>query len=118
MVNKHRRVGDVKDIKILRRGVSGRATRMKITGSRDVAIVNKELQIRRVLGGLRSSMFVVDIMRNGEGEPTLFTLHGGGWGHGVGMCQAGAEGMALRDFEYPQILKHYFSGVEIKKLYD
>ena len=118
MVNKHRRVGDVKDIKILNRGVSGRAIRMKIVGSRDVAIINKELQIRRVLGGLKSSMFVVDTTRNSSGDPTLFTLHGGGWGHGVGMCQTGAEGMALREFEYSQILKHYYSGVEIKKLYD
>jgi SpoIID/LytB domain protein len=118
MVNKYRRVGDVRDINILKRGVSGRIVRLKIVGSRDVAIINKELQIRRILGGLRSSMFVVDIMRNSSGDPTLFTLHGGGWGHGVGMCQAGAEGMALREFEYSQILKHYYAGIEIKELYD
>jgi SpoIID/LytB domain protein len=118
IVNHHRRVGDVKDIKILRRGVSGRAVRIQIIGSRDNAIINKELQIRRVLGGLKSSMFVVDTKRNSSGNPTSFTLQGGGWGHGVGMCQAGAEGMALRGFECPQILGHYFSGVEIKDLYD
>lgn len=118
IVNRHRRVGDVTGIKILRRGVSGRAIRMKIIGSRDVAIINKELQIRRVLGGLRSSMFVVDVARDSSGAPTSFTFRGGGWGHGVGMCQAGAEGMALRGFDYAKILQHYFSGSEIKGLYD
>lgn len=91
---------------------------MQIIGSRDNTIVNKELQIRRILGGLKSSMFIVDIQRDSSGNPTSFTLHGGGWGHGVGMCQAGAEGMALRGFTCPQILEHYFSGTAIKKLYD
>ncbi len=118
IVNRRRRVGDVKEIKVLRRGVSGRARRIKIVGSRDNAVINKELRIRQVLGGLRSSMFIVDVKRDSDGAPTAFTFHGGGWGHGVGMCQSGAEGMALRGFEYEDILKHYFSGTEIKKLYD
>jgi SpoIID/LytB domain protein len=63
-------------------------------------------------------MFVVDINRDSSGNPTSFVFHGGGWGHGVGMCQAGVEGMALRGFKYTAILKHYYSGIETKKLYD
>jgi SpoIID/LytB domain protein len=117
-INKHRRVGNIKDIVILKRGVSGRAIKMKIVGDRDVAIINKELQIRRVLGGLKSSMFIVDIARDSSGAATSFTFRGGGWGHGVGMCQSGAEGMALRDFSYSEILGHYFAETEIKTLYD
>jgi SpoIID/LytB domain protein len=118
IVNKRWRVGDIKDIRLISRGVSGRARRMKIVGSRDIVVVNKELQIRRTLDGLRSSMFIVDIKRDSSGDPTSFTFYGGGWGHGVGMCQSGAEGMALRGFKYDEILKHYFSGTEIKKLYE
>ncbi len=118
MVNRRRSVGSVKDIKVLRRGISGRALCIKIEAARGPAIINKELQIRRVLGGLKSSMFVVDVERDSSGKPTAFVFRGGGWGHGVGMCQAGAEGMALRGFGYSHILKHYFSKIEISKLYE
>jgi len=118
IVNKHRNVGSVKDIRILRRGVSGRALRMKIVGSRDNAIINKELPIRKVLGGLKSSMFIVYIERDSSGKPESFFFRGGGWGHGVGMCQSGAEGMASRGFAYDKILAHYFSGTTFKTLYD
>ncbi len=117
-VNKHRNLGSIRDIKVLQRGVSGRAMRIKIVGSRDNAIINKELQIRRVLGGLKSSMFVVDIKRDSSGSPTSFEFTGGGWGHGVGMCQSGAEGMAFQGFKYTEILGHYYSGTEIRQLYD
>jgi len=117
-VNCHYRVGTVRDIKVLRRGVSGRALQVKITGSRDSVIITKELEIRRVLGGLKSSMFIVDANKSSSGKATSFTFYGGGWGHGVGMCQAGAEGMALRGFTYDEILTHYYSGATIKKLYE
>jgi stage II sporulation protein D len=40
-------------------------------------------------------------------------LSGHGWGHGVGMCQWGARGMALKGYDYHEILKHYYSGVSI-----
>ena len=38
-----------------------------------------------------------------------------GYGHGVGMSQYGAQGMALEGYSYDEILKHYYSGVVIKK---
>jgi len=118
LVSKHRNLGSIRDIKVLQRGISGRAMRIKIVGSRDIAIINKELQIRRVLGGLKSSMFIVDIKRDSSGSPTSFEFIGGGWGHGVGMCQSGAEGMAYQGFRYREILSHYYSGGEIRQLYD
>lgn len=42
------------------------------------------------------------------------TLNGRGWGHGVGMSQYGAKGMAELGYKYDQILKHYFTGIEVK----
>jgi SpoIID/LytB domain protein len=118
VVSKYRGVGNVRDMRVLGRGVSGRAKTLKIVGTRGAFIINKELKIRQILGGLKSSMFVIDISRDSSGDPTYFTFYGGGWGHGVGMCQAGAEGMALRGFKYPEILKHYFTGADIKDLYE
>ena len=40
-------------------------------------------------------------------------LNGNGWGHGVGLCQWGANGMAARGLTYREILAHYYSGVRI-----
>lgn len=45
--------------------------------------------------------------------PTYFYFSGSGWGHGVGMCQWGAKGMALEGFNYKQILQHYYPGTTI-----
>jgi stage II sporulation protein D len=40
-------------------------------------------------------------------------LSGHGWGHGVGMCQWGARGMALKGYSYRDILKHYYTSVDV-----
>ena len=39
-----------------------------------------------------------------------------GYGHGVGMSQYGANGMALAGFKYEDILKYYYTGIKIKKI--
>lgn len=43
---------------------------------------------------------------------------GSGWGHGVGMCQYGAQGMAESGYQWYQILRHYYPGVEFVKVYE
>ena len=52
------------------------------------------------------------------GIPASITLHGAGWGHGVGLCQIGAAVMGARGYNYRQILEHYFPGADLTKLYD
>ncbi|WAM36012.1 SpoIID/LytB domain-containing protein [Caldicellulosiruptor acetigenus] len=47
--------------------------------------------------------------------PTTYTFNGKGWGHGVGMSQWGAKGLAESGYNYKQIIKHYYTGVEIEK---
>ncbi|MCI8777732.1 MAG: stage II sporulation protein D [Bacilli bacterium] len=61
--------------------------------------------------GLRSTFF--SIIQNGED----ITVNTKGYGHGVGMSQYGAQGMALNGYKYDEILKYYYQGVEIKKIY-
>lgn len=46
--------------------------------------------------------------------PDEFIFHGRGWGHGVGMSQYGAKKMAEEGYTFQQILKYYYTGVEIK----
>ena len=50
--------------------------------------------------------------KSNKGE---FLIQGRGWGHGIGMSQNGAIGMAKNDFDYEEILKWYYSGVKIEK---
>ena len=105
--------GTLTEIVPLSRGPSGRISRLKIVGSEKSMVVGKELEIRRWLSDthLYSSAFIVRL----EADRVVF--HGAGWGHGVGLCQIGAAVMATQGFSAEEILKHYFSGVEIRKIY-
>ncbi len=105
--------GTLQEIRPLRRGPSGRISRLRIVGSKRNMVVGKELEIRRWLSRshLYSSAFVVRV------EEGRWIFHGAGWGHGVGLCQIGAAVMASRGFSAEQILNHYFREVEIRKVY-
>lgn len=105
--------GEILDLQPLERGTSGRIVRLRIVGSRRTLIIGKELEIRRTLSPshLYSSAFIV------EKTPDGFTLHGAGWGHGVGLCQIGAAVMGARGYEYRQILAHYYPGATVETIY-
>jgi SpoIID/LytB domain protein len=106
-------LGTILDLQPLARGKSGRIWRLKIVGSEGSFIIGKELEIRRTLSEshLLSSCFEV------EKTAQKFILKGKGWGHGVGLCQIGAAVMGENGYTYDQILLHYYSNAEIKKLY-
>jgi stage II sporulation protein D len=111
--------GVLKEIIPLRRGPSGRITRLRIAGSKKTMVVGKELEIRRWLSKshLYSSAFIVRAQHDFRGEVERFVFHGAGWGHGVGLCQIGAAVMATGGSTAEDILRHYFRGVEIQKIY-
>jgi SpoIID/LytB domain protein len=104
-------VGAVRELELPSRGVSGRARELRVVGSSGSAVVQGELRIRRLLGNLPSAMFVV------EREGTGWVFRGGGWGHGAGMCQWGAIGRAEAGQGYREILRAYFSGAEVARVY-
>ncbi len=110
--------GNLQEIVPLRRGPSGRICQLKIVGSKKSVVVGKELEIRRWLSRshLYSSAFVVKVKYD-RGKAERFAFHGAGWGHGVGLCQIGAAVMATRGSSTEEILKHYFRGVELRKIY-
>jgi SpoIID/LytB domain protein len=111
--------GCLKELIPIARGRSGRISKLKVVGSSKSLIVGKELEIRRWLS--RTHLLSSAITIRGEAAkdafPKCFVIDGAGWGHGVGMCQIGASGMALRGFNAGEILRHYFRGAELKKLY-
>ncbi len=114
---KHLKVGPVQELKVLRRGISGRVTLLEVKGALGKREVRGELVLRQLFGGLRSSMFIIKVVAGGDGRPAEFVFKGGGWGHGVGLCQTGAIGMAEAKKTYQEILKHYYPQSELKPLY-
>ncbi len=68
-------------------------------------------EVRQRLG-LRSTWFTVEIPHTNSVELGVW-----GYGHGVGMSQYGADGMAKQGYDYKQILKYYYQGITLKKIY-
>ena len=70
------------------------------------------LAFRRALE-LPDALFVPTVGGNAGGATVRFL--GRGWGHGVGMCQNGAYGLARAGETYVQILKTYYTGVDVTR---
>lgn len=104
-------IGDLIDVIPGKRGVSGRVLDLTVVGSAG-RFTFRGFPIRTLLG-LRENLFVVDRQRDADGRVGTFIFSGKGWGHGVGLCQVGAYGMALRGARYDEILKRYYTGVTI-----
>lgn len=119
--------GSLEDIKVLNRGPSGKALSLEIKTDKGRWVVRKELGIRRVLAKdgktLNSANFIIKkeneskigefIFKNSDNGDTTYTIIGGGFGHGVGMSQFGANYMAQRGEDYISILKHYYKGITV-----
>ncbi len=108
----------VKELLPLERGGSGRIKALKVDfltaqDKQEAVIIESEYEIRRILHPkfLFSSAFLV------EHFPGGFLFRGAGWGHGVGLCQIGALGMALKEYSTGDILRHYYPGTELKNIY-
>jgi stage II sporulation protein D len=100
------RVGEVRELAVKRRTSTGRVSDLEIVGSRRRTRLRKPSEVRGVLG--TPSVFL-DIERSQQG----FTLTGRGRGHGVGLSQHGALGMAKVGYRYDEILAHFYRGVAL-----
>ena len=109
-----RGIGTLYDLNVKQRGYSRRAVELEIIGSNGV----KSLKGGKIRSALRlnEQLFVMNKRYSGS-TVTGYTFTGRGWGHGVGMCQYGAYGMAKMGVKYDEIIKHYYTGVELTKAY-
>ena len=67
---------------------------------------------------LPSAYFTLEEIRNDQGALTGYKVEGGGYGHGVGMSQNGAKGMADTGKNYQEILTYFYKDVEIGNIND
>lgn len=125
-------IGEIKDIQVTRRSQGGAAVSCDFISSDGTITIENELAIRTLL-----SPYGIPIMRQDgsvvtefrilpsayfsaspyyEGEKVAgFTFDGGGYGHGVGMSQNGANGMAEQGAAYQDILNYYYDGFTLEK---
>lgn len=115
-VHQHYQLGKIKNISILKRADSGRITRLIINGTARKLIINKDHKIRAIVPGkLRSANFDVETYGEEDGIPRYFVFYGSGWGHGAGLCQSGAAGMAEKGHKYTDILSRYYKSASFKQ---
>lgn len=118
LVNAQKPLGRVSGLRILKRGVSGRIVSLEITGENGKVTLNRELEVRRYLGGLPSSLIRLAILRAADGSIARVEIKGAGFGHGVGLCQTGAIGRAQAGQSAEQILSHYYGpAAKLETLY-
>lgn len=116
--------GRLVDVRVDSRSRSGRVWRLRVETTTGVVIV-PAWSLRQVLRRpgnaasiLRSNLFKVDVRRDpGTGRVLAVVASGAGSGHGVGLCQTGALGMARDGRAAEEIIHHYYRGVEIRRLY-
>ena len=124
-----KKIGVLKKIAIIERGVGGVVKICKIKGTKGSFLIEKENAIRnalavsgtKILGQNKKSMVVSGLLPSGYFYITqkkgVITFHGGGFGHGVGMSQTGAMRMAEAGYHWEEILQHYFPETYIQECY-
>ncbi|MEM6251571.1 MAG: SpoIID/LytB domain-containing protein [Cyanobacteria bacterium P01_D01_bin.156] len=100
--------GTIEAVEVLSRSPQGRAKRMSIIGDEGTLTVTGNTFRQKL--GLRSTKFDLAV------TPTGITVSGNGFGHGIGMSQWGARGMAYQGHDYDDILTHFYKGARLGKM--
>ena len=124
--------GQIQDMTITDRGPGGIAGELSVTGTDGTVTIKGQSAIRSALGNpsliitkkdggtmtgsaTLPSAFIAIEKRTGEDGSVSFHIYGGGFGHGVGMSQNGAQGMAKTGKDYKQILDFFYHGTELRE---
>jgi stage II sporulation protein D len=116
-----RAVRSIDDVEMVDRNDSGRATVRLTADGRQYTL--RADSVRWVLrptptgGILNSSLLSLVRASRARGVVTGLEIRGGGWGHGIGMCQVGAMGRARAGHRYDEILRAYYTDTELTRLY-
>lgn len=114
--NKDDKLDTLVELKVIKRGASGKIVEMEVVTKSRTYKIYKELVIRRLFtkngSALPSANVVFENIADDEGNLVSVNAFGGGFGHGVGMSQFGAGFMGSElHLSYDKILKHYYTGI-------
>ncbi|HOF86827.1 MAG TPA: SpoIID/LytB domain-containing protein [Armatimonadota bacterium] len=109
----------VSDLRVEERTPRGRVATLRVEGGGASILVFGD-QARWLFGsgvpggdGLWSALFDITLTRDAAGTPTAYLIRGAGRGHGLGLCQWGAEGRARAGQTFRQILRAYYPGTRL-----
>lgn len=108
------KVGKIRSLEVVSRNVSGRARFIRVIHAGGSVAIGAG-KFRLAVDSWKIKSTKLDAIVRGRDS---FEFRGQGWGHGVGMCQAGAKGMADSGRNYRDILGFYYPGTYIKKVVD
>lgn len=129
-------IGRIQGIEVLERNAGGAVVKLQIRGSEHTIHVMTEYNVRALLNPkdctvirrdgtaveglslLPSACVVITPVFDEEGELSAWHFEGGGYGHGVGLSQNGANGMAKQGMGYEEILQFYYTGAELTAVTD
>lgn len=99
----------------------GRVVTMRVTGDAGTRVISgaelrRALQLRSTLFSVTPVLGQVASTETVSSAPTSFVITGRGFGHGLGMSQWGAYGLALQGYNYHQIVTHYYTGATLAKI--
>ncbi|MGZ5473271.1 MAG: SpoIID/LytB domain-containing protein [Thermoanaerobaculia bacterium] len=112
-INRRNPIRQLVDIRPVRIDASKRVAELEVTAEEGRKFTLRGLPVRWSLN-VPDNLFVYDKHQDPDGVDR-YTFYGKGWGHGTGMCQVGAYGMAFRGWTFDRILKNFYSGIEIVK---
>ena len=104
------------DIQVLNRNASGRVTDLQLNYA-DTSVVLSGYQIRNFFKNKKGRSLPSNLFYLTQPDDSTLTIHGGGYGHGVGMCQFGALYMARHGFMHYHIISKYFPGTKLVRDY-
>jgi len=110
-INRRNPITQLIDIRPTVVDASERVAELEVIAEGGRKFTLKGLPVRWSLN-VPDNLFVYDKTKDPDGMDR-YTFYGKGWGHGTGMCQVGAYGMAFRGRTFDQILKNYYTGIEI-----
>lgn len=131
---KPEKIGELREISIIRRNAGGNAAELLIEGSEGTYLVRTEYNIRYILNNgqhyvirkdgseipsatlLPSAFFTITTGKE-EGNVIGYSIAGGGYGHGIGMSQNGARNMALSGMTEEEILLFFYEGSYVETVY-
>ena len=110
-INNRNPIQQLVDLRPVTVDASQRVAAMEVTAEGGRKFMLRGLPVRWSLN-VPDNLFVFEKTKDADGVDR-YTFYGKGWGHGVGMCQVGAYGMAFRGWTFDRILKHYYAGIDI-----
>lgn len=128
-------LGTITQVAVSKRGAGGIGSVLVVEGTEGRREYQGESRIRSILGttelvirrndgstvtgwpALPSAFIYIERSQPNENGVTTFTIYGGGYGHGIGMSQNGAQAMAKRGWSYEDILEFFYEGTKLKTVY-